>query len=132
VPDVRGQSMADAQAALEGAGFTFADGGVIDSELPAGTVARTDPASGSSASNGATITVFSSNGSQTLLPDVTGQSLEQARGTLSGYNITTTDQAINDPTQNNRVIAMTPAAGTPATRGSNVTLVIGKQQGAAG
>ncbi|TFC55092.1 PASTA domain-containing protein [Cryobacterium sp. TMB3-1-2] len=131
VPDVRGQSMADAQTALEGAGFEFADGGVIDSELPAGSVARTDPASGASAGNGATITVFSSNGNQILLPDVTGQSLDQARGTLTGFTVTTTDQAVTDPNQNNKVIAMTPTAGTPASRGSSVALVVGKM-GAAG
>ncbi|WP_244286014.1 transglycosylase domain-containing protein [Cryobacterium zongtaii] len=131
VPDVRGQSTADAQAALEGAGFEFADGGVIDSELPAGSVARTDPASGASAGNGATITVFSSNGNQILLPDVTGQSLDQARGTLTGFTVTTTDQAVTDPNQNNKVIAMTPTAGTPASRGSSVALVVGKM-GAAG
>ncbi|WP_241984595.1 transglycosylase domain-containing protein [Cryobacterium adonitolivorans] len=131
VPDVRGQSMADAQAALEGAGFEVVDGGVTDSELPAGTVARTDPGTGASASNGATVTVYSSNGSQILLPDVTGQSVEQARGTLSGFTVTTTDQAVTDPAQNNKVIAMTPTAGTAATQGSAVTLVVGKM-GAAG
>jgi membrane peptidoglycan carboxypeptidase len=132
VPDVRGQSMEDAKSALEGAGFEFADGGVTDSELPAGTVARTDPAGGSQASSGATITVYSSNGAQGLLPDVAGQTLEQARATLAGFNVVVTDQAVNDPGQNNKVISMSPAAGTAATKGSSVTLVVGKQQGAAG
>jgi len=75
--------------------------------------------------------VYSSNGNQILLPDVTGQNVEQAKGTLSGFTVTTTDQAVTDPSQNNKVIAMTPTAGTAATKGSSVALVVGKM-GAAG
>jgi len=131
VPDVRGKSMADAKSAIEGAGFEFLDGGVTDSELPAGTVARTDPGNGSNASVGATITVYSSNGNQVLLPDVVGQTADQAKSTLNGFGVVTTDQAVTDPTQNNKVLSMSPAAGTPATKGGTVTIVVGKM-GAAG
>jgi membrane peptidoglycan carboxypeptidase len=126
VPDVRGQAMADAKTALEGAGFTFLDGGVTDSELPAGTVARTDPGSGSSASSGATVTVYSSNGNQGLIPDVTGQTQDEARNTLSAFSVVAQDQPVTDPGLNNKVISMSPAAGTAAAKGSPVTIVIGK------
>ncbi|MGO4784664.1 transglycosylase domain-containing protein [Cryobacterium sp. W22_MBD10_FK3] len=132
VPDVRGQSMDDARSALEGAGFEVLDGGVTDSELPAGTVARTDPAGGSSVGPGSTVTVYSSNGAQVLLPDVVGQSLDQAKATLAGFGVVSTDQAVNDPNQNNKVLSMSPAAGTPVTTGGSVSVVIGKQNGAAG
>jgi len=131
VPDVRGRSMDDARTALEGAGFDFLDGGVTDSELPAGTVARTDPAAGATASNGATVTVYSSNGAQVLLPDVVGQTLDQAKTTLAGFGVASSDQAVTDPNQNNKVLSMSPAAGTPVTKGGTVTVVVGKM-GAAG
>ncbi|PXA70011.1 transglycosylase domain-containing protein [Cryobacterium arcticum] len=132
VPDVRGQSIDDATNALEGAGFDVLDGGVTDSELPAGTVARTDPANGSTASNGATITVYTSNGTQSVLPDVTGQTLGQAKSTLNGFNVVNTEQAVTDPAQNGKVLSMSPAAGSTAAKGSSVTVVIGKVAGAAG
>jgi len=132
IPDVRGQSMAQAKTAIEAAGFTFADGGATDSELPAGTVARTDPGAGTSASSGDTVTAYSSNGNQVLLPDVVGQTADQAKATLAGFNVVVTDQAVTDPNQNKKVLSMTPAAGSSVTKGASVTVVVGKMQGAAG
>ena len=129
VPDVRGRSMSDARNALEGAGFEFRDGGVTDSELPAGTVARTDPGNGTNASSGATITVYSSNGAKVLLPDVVGKNLDDAKATLSDYNVVATDQAVTDPAENGKVLSMSPEAGDAATKGDSVTVVIGKLAG---
>ncbi|WP_104162756.1 transglycosylase domain-containing protein [Cryobacterium sp. N22] len=126
VPDVRGQSVDAARETIEDAGFGFLDGGVTDSELPAGTVSRSDPAAGASTSTGATVTVYSSNGAQVLLPNVVGQSLDQAKGSLSGFGVVANEQAVTDASQNNKVIAMAPAAGTPATPGGTVTVVVGK------
>ncbi|POH62234.1 penicillin-binding protein [Cryobacterium zongtaii] len=126
VPDVRGQSVDAARETIEDAGFGFLDGGVTDSELPAGTVSRSEPAAGQSTSTGATVTVYSSNGSQLLLPNVVGQTLDQAKGTLSGFGVVANEQPVTDPAQNGKVISMTPAAGTPATPGGTVTVVVGK------
>jgi membrane peptidoglycan carboxypeptidase len=72
IPDLRGKTMADAKSTLEADGFNFADGGATDSAMPAGTVARTDPAGGTGASRGATVTVYSSNGTQATAPAVPG------------------------------------------------------------
>ncbi|WEO78015.1 transglycosylase domain-containing protein [Cryobacterium sp. SO2] len=130
IPDVRGQSVDDATDALEGAGFNVVDGGATDSELPAGTVARTDPAGGGTASLGDTVTLYSSSGNQVLLPDVVGDTLEQAKKSLSDFNVVTSDQAVTDADQNNKVISMTPSSDTAATKGSTVTLVVGKVAGA--
>ncbi|WP_120338169.1 transglycosylase domain-containing protein [Cryobacterium soli] len=126
VPDVRGQTVDSARSTLENAGFGFMDGGVTDSELPAGTVARSDPAGGDTTSTGATVTVYSSNGAQVLLPNVVGQSLDQAKATLSGFGVVSTDQAVTDSKQNGVVQSMSPGAGTPATRGGTVTVVVGR------
>jgi membrane peptidoglycan carboxypeptidase len=63
VPSVVGQSPANAEAALRQLGFSpqIEPGSVASSE-PAGTVARTDPSSGASASTGAVVRIFISNG----------------------------------------------------------------------
>ena len=123
---MRGQSVDAARSTLEAAGFGFSDGGVTDSELPAGTVARSDPAAGATTSTGATVTVYTSNGAQVLLPDTVGQRLDQAKGTLAGFGVVTNDQAVTDPAQNGVVLSMSPAAGTPATPGGTVTVVVGR------
>ncbi|MBC7442735.1 MAG: penicillin-binding protein [Ramlibacter sp.] len=68
IPDLRGKTMDDAKSALEADGFSFADGGSTSSTRPVGTVARTDPAGGTSASRGAVVTVYSSSGPPATAP----------------------------------------------------------------
>jgi membrane peptidoglycan carboxypeptidase len=62
VPDVAGQGVDAATATLQGAGFTVADGGLVDSEVAAGTVAYTSPAGGTLLSSGDTVTLYTSTG----------------------------------------------------------------------
>ena len=63
VPDVTGQSVEAATAAIEAAGFTVADGGQVDSEVGAGLVVSTSPVGGTSLSTGDTVTLYTSTGS---------------------------------------------------------------------
>ncbi|NPC41990.1 transglycosylase domain-containing protein [Nocardioides sp. zg-1230] len=62
VPDVAGQSVEAATAALEGAGFTVADGGQVNSETGAGLVAYSSPEGGAQLSSGDTVTLYTSTG----------------------------------------------------------------------
>ena len=64
VPDVSGQSPAEATRQLQAAGFTVrvASGQVDDPSHPAGTVARTSPAAGVPATTLSLVTVFVSTG----------------------------------------------------------------------
>lgn len=130
VPDLRGKTMAEAQSTLTAAGFTFADGGVVDSEMPAGTVASTDPAGGSNADRGSTVTVSSSNGTGVVVPDVVGKTEAEARAILSAapynFQVATGEQAVTEAGQNGKIVSIDPGAGTGATPGSTVTIVIGK------
>ncbi|WP_051973315.1 transglycosylase domain-containing protein [Cryobacterium sp. MLB-32] len=130
VPDLRGKSMAEAQSTLEAAGFVFADGGVVDSELPAGTVASTDPAAGTNADRRSTVTVSSSNGSGVVIPDVVGKSEADAKKTLSGdpykFTVTAREQVVTDKKQDGQVLSMEPGAGTGAKPNDTVTIVVGK------
>ncbi|TFC43878.1 PASTA domain-containing protein [Cryobacterium sp. TMT1-21] len=124
IPDLRGKSMADATSVLQAAGFEVVDGGATDSELPAGTVARTDPSG--TASRGATITVFSSNGNLGAVPDVVGKTEAEATAALQGFAVDKKEQDVTDPKQVGIVLSMTPAGGTGAAAGSAVTIVVGK------
>ncbi|MFC5930967.1 PASTA domain-containing protein [Cryobacterium melibiosiphilum] len=130
VPDLRGQSMSSAQSTLEAAGFDFTDGGVVDSELPTGTVASTDPAGGSSVSRGTRVTVQSSNGTGVVIPEVVNQTEAAARAALSaapyGFTIAKREQDVTDPNQVGKVIGVEPGTGTAARPGDTVTIVVGK------
>lgn len=70
VPDVTGLTGPAAQTILEGLGFSYADGGGVDSPVEAGKVVSTDPAVGSITAKGSTVTVFTSKGNQIPFPDV--------------------------------------------------------------
>ena len=126
VPDVRGKTMQEAQSVLETAGFTVTQGGQIDSEMPVGTVASSDPASGSRTGRSSNITIFSSNGTLTVLPNVVGMDEASARAKLSAFTVTTQDQGVTDPTQVGKVMAMNPAAAAGAKPGSAITINVGK------
>ncbi|WP_231248544.1 penicillin-binding protein [Nocardioides furvisabuli] len=62
VPDVAGQGVEAATATLESAGFSVADGGQVNSEVAAGSVASTSPSGGTSLSSGDTVTLYTSTG----------------------------------------------------------------------
>jgi len=63
VPDVEGDSVEEAKAALIEAGFTpIVDERRVGSRHPQGTVARTDPRGGSRSSKGGAVMIFVSNG----------------------------------------------------------------------
>ena len=62
VPDVTGQSLSDAEAALVAAGYTWSLNGSATSSEPVGTVAATSPAAGTAAAAGSQVTIQTSDG----------------------------------------------------------------------
>ena len=62
VPDVTGQSLAAAEAAIVAAGYTWALNGSTSSSQPTGSVAATSPASGSALASGGQVTIQTSDG----------------------------------------------------------------------
>jgi membrane peptidoglycan carboxypeptidase len=125
VPDVTGKSPSDAQSTLEGLGFTYQDGGPVDSAQPAGTVASTNPPAGSSAGIGAVITVYTSKGNLVAVPDVSGKKASDAVQALTSAGFTV--QYSGDP--NATVTATDPPAGTPTPTGSPVKLSVKSDKG---
>lgn len=62
VPRVIGMSVANAQAALEAAGFQVSVGSRVASSQPAGTIARTSPRAGSLRTAGSVVVIYPSSG----------------------------------------------------------------------
>jgi membrane peptidoglycan carboxypeptidase len=130
VPSVAGQTPAQAKALLESLNYVYADGGPVASALPVGRVASTDPAAGSKTPVGATITVYTSDGSlATTVPDVVGQNRHNATDALqaagfAGSNISVEWTASN-PGDACKVIAQNPGSGQSAAKTDPVTLKIG-------
>ncbi len=148
VPDgLIGLSPESAKALLEGLGFTYADGGPIDSEVPAGKVANTDPPAGSNSAKGATITVYTSKGNKVAFPDVVldgkTNDFATAQGTLNGQGYTTVTQSCvvippttgpgpilpTDPQYDRvgKVQSSNPAPGSYTLPNNPVNLAVGKE-----
>ena len=124
VPDLSGKSPQDAQTILEGLGFTYADGGQVDSAQTAGVVAATSPAAGTPADVGSPVSVQTSNGSLKVLPNVVDGKITygQAAKTLQELGMKTIPNGSNDP--NAVVTAMDPGAGSAVKQGTTVTLTV--------
>ncbi|MFM7068493.1 MAG: PASTA domain-containing protein, partial [Actinomycetes bacterium] len=134
VPDVEGVSLADAENALESAGFVV---GRVRREssatVPAGSVISTDPAAGTSVPTGTTVRIVVSTGvEQVAVPYLRNQTESTAVNTLTArgfdHNVETTTVPAGDPSVG-RVVSQSPAAGTTAPSGSTVTITIGVAAG---
>ncbi|UBQ01560.1 transglycosylase domain-containing protein [Curtobacterium sp. TXMA1] len=126
VPDVTGKTADDARATLAGAGFTYVDGGAQPGGGTPGTVSSTSPAAGSLLSTGSSVTVFTTDGSQTTVPQITGKNVSDARSALQGAGITNValagDFAKGDGGNQCTVAAVDPGEGTAIGKDATVTV----------
>jgi len=96
VPNVIGMTPEAAKQAIEEvAELVYEDGGQVDSDLPAGQVASTDPGPGASVPKGTTIRVFTSNGLAVQVPDVVGQDRTSAKNQLEGEDFTVSEVCVD-------------------------------------
>jgi len=125
---VTGKSAADAKAALAGSGFTYVDGGTQPGAQTAGTVTSTSPAPGSYLSKNASVTVYTSDGSQITVPSVTGKPLNDARAQLNEVGLTNVaiaeQYAKGGGDKECRVAAVDPGVHTNAGKDTTVTLTL--------
>jgi membrane peptidoglycan carboxypeptidase len=132
VPDVTGMTPEAAKDAIETiAELVYEDGGLIDSDLPEGVVAATDPPAGASVPKGTTVRVFTSNHLAVKIKNVVGMQRAAARATLQGDGFTVDEACISDADLNgnpapppNQVVSQDPVAGTyrnPATTTVTIT-----------
>jgi beta-lactam-binding protein with PASTA domain len=131
IPDVTGLSESVASNTLTNAGFVPRTGTPQSSDtVPSGDVISTDPAAGTKADKGSTVTMVVSTGLPTpgpvAIPDVTGLSESVASNTLTnaGFVSSTGTPQCSDTVPSGDVISTAPAAGAPAAKGSTVTMAV--------
>ncbi len=126
VPDVLGKTSTDAVSILTAKGLT-AKTHQIFSDKPSDTVVAQDPPKGQSVLRGSTVFLNISKGlEQVSVPDVRGQPIENARGTLLGAGFVVKRQDVFSDQPVNTVISQDPAAGALASKGATVTLTVSK------
>jgi membrane peptidoglycan carboxypeptidase len=133
VPSLRGGTLENSKALIEGLGLVFADGGAKDSDLPVGTVISSSPGAGKIIARGMTVTVYTSNGSMSALPDVvTGNpDYATAKAALEAAGFTNVQPetcVVVDALSPNvgKVVSSDPAPGTVYKRSKAVTLGVGQ------
>ena len=129
VPDVRGQSPAQAQDILRRAGLGFRLSGV---NRPGATVLTMSPGPGARVRTGTLITLGLGRttgpaSSLAIVPDVRGRSRAAATSQLqaAGFRVNVRGTEIRIGNRRSTVRSMSPVPGTRATRGSVITIVLG-------
>lgn len=128
VPQVAGESQADATATLAAAGLKEI---VVKREVgepTAGTVISQTPAAGSPLKVGGQVTIVVAQAlKQAAVPSVVGQSEAQAVAALTSADFTshTVQRTVTDPTKVGIVVQQSPAAGHKLAKGGEVTIAVG-------
>ncbi|MGI8413396.1 MAG: Stk1 family PASTA domain-containing Ser/Thr kinase [Solirubrobacteraceae bacterium] len=131
VPDVTGQSRADATATLQAAGFKVAASTQTSSTVTAGNVTSQDPAGGSNAPAGSVVAIVVAGAPTTAtVPDVTGDTASAATSALTaaGFQVSRTSKSVVKPSRDGIVLSQSPGAG-PAGKGATVAIVVGHYAG---
>ncbi len=129
VPDVRGQDQQTAENTLRSPqyGFVPAAGPTQNSDtVPAGAVIDTQPAAGTPADKGSTVTLTISLGkAQVKIPDEAGKDPTAAGADLGGLGFKVaqaTEASTSEPS--NKVTRTDPPAGTSVASGARVTIYV--------
>ena len=123
VPDVTGQTQAQAREALQGAGLTVGDVQEVDDPGTAGEVVSTDPPAGTSVAAGSPVALRVASGNVTV-PDLRGMSQSEAQSALRNLGLTGTVETVDEPGADNQVLRTDPAAGAVVQTDASVTLYI--------
>jgi beta-lactam-binding protein with PASTA domain len=130
VPDVTGQSEAEAKASLRAVGLE--PGAVTRQEsagAEAGVVLSQSPAAGSSVATGQSVSLLVVKAPrETTVPRVVGKKEELAEGELvgAGFKPQTTKRTVVNSEEAGIVLQQTPAGGLKAKRGATITIVVGQ------
>jgi len=129
VPDVHGYRLDKARAVLKNSGL---EPGMVTREfsqdVPGGFVVGTTPDAGTRRHSGSAIALIVSKGSPVDVPDVTGESLEDAKADLAeaGLKVKVAAQRINSDIDKGQVAQQTPKEGNQVATGDTVTLTLSK------
>ncbi|MEU3256082.1 Stk1 family PASTA domain-containing Ser/Thr kinase [Streptomyces sp. NPDC006997] len=132
VPSVIGLSLDEARSKLEADDYEFQikTKSRVSSEEP-DTVLEQDPPSGKEIEKGSTVTLtVAKEEEKVTLPDVTGQTCDQAVQRIQAEGLTAQcqDEPTGDDNLNGKVIRTTPTANAQVDPGSAVTVHVGKKE----
>ncbi|HTA14247.1 MAG TPA: PASTA domain-containing protein, partial [Solirubrobacteraceae bacterium] len=128
VPEVTGESQADATATLAAAGLKVTVAKREVAEPAAGTVISQTPGAGSQLKVGGQVTITVAQApKQAPVPSVVGQSEAQAVAALTsaGYTSHTVSRNVTDPSKVGTVLQQSPGAGSKPGKGTVVTIAVG-------
>ena len=125
VPAVQGQTLEQATTTLESQGFKVQPENQSSADVASGLVIGTDPAEGSKADKGSTVTVFLSTGPSPLpVPDVRQKTIEDALALLQPNWTVDRVPMPSDNDPEGTVLDQSPDPGTTLAPGDTVTLTV--------
>ena len=129
VPSVLGRPVDDARAAIEAAGLSFGNVTREASDQPVDAVLRTDPSGGAEVARGSTVSVVISSGPANVqVPDVVGQSADEAQTALGDAGLQAsvqTEETCDDPADS--VTGQSPSAGSEVEPGATVEITVAEE-----
>jgi serine/threonine-protein kinase len=132
VPNVTGLDVVTATSQLSNAGLAVSQAQEASDRVPPGDVIRTDPPAGQTVDKGSSVKIIVSSGPpQVAVPMVIGLSESDARDALQAAGFLAAKSDVDVPfgsSQANKVVTQSPTAGTPAAKGSTVSITVGKEQ----
>ncbi|MET8115273.1 Stk1 family PASTA domain-containing Ser/Thr kinase [Streptomyces prasinus] len=129
VPEVGGDTLAEARSALKDAGL---EPGMVTREfsedVAKGSVISTGPAGGTEVRTGSAVSLTVSKGNPVDIPDVTGEEPADARAALeeAGLEVEVATERVTSGHDAGRVARQSPEAGGEAVEGDTVTLTLSK------
>ena len=124
VPDVTGKTSDSAMSALEAKNLTVSREFEFSNDVPAGQVIRQDPKSGTTVKEGSKVTIYVSQGSESIkVPNVKGLTEANAKSALSDFTVTTSTEH-SDSVASGNVISQSIDAGKYVDKGTAITIVI--------
>ncbi|WP_199566864.1 Stk1 family PASTA domain-containing Ser/Thr kinase [Streptomyces triticagri] len=131
VPNVKNKTLSEARKELDKSSL---EPGMVkrafSEDVPRNSVISTEPAAGSKRKPGTAVALTVSKGSPIDVPDVVGESLDDARGELegAGLEVTVKPERIFSEEDEGDVARQSPGEGRRLATGDKVTLTISKGQ----
>lgn len=129
VPDVTGQTIAEARQHIEEAGLIVGqETEEASSAVEEGKVLRTNPAARTSKREGSTVDIVIAVAEAIIVPDVSGKDLETAKAELesAGFTIGDVTEKTSDTVEVGLVIGTDPAYNTSKVKGSKINITVSK------
>jgi len=126
IPNVVGLTEDEARSNLTNAGFDRVNSKQVASTKPAGEVTAVDPGQGSQADPATQVITLSVSTGSSPIPDVRGQTFEQARATLQGAGFTNITQQNVESSEvaQGQAVGTEPGANQQATADDQITVLI--------